>query len=146
MGSVINLEERRREKASQILKKENAGSVLGYCTDDTIAAWNHHFNRNQISEFLVSKLPQQARPESANTASIQDLNFLAEVESRLKIDVTVLAPGFTQFNPCGWMAQLKLDEKPLSSPEMTSETYARAFVILLYLHAAMELRKLGARA
>ena len=111
--------------------------------DDIIGDWQRFAVRNRLNEYIISKLPFFLKGPPS-TDYISDLNALSAIELKLDIKVALFWPGTTTANPIGWIAGFHKDGKIFTTPaDMSSEGYARALNILLYMGLENQLRSLS---
>jgi hypothetical protein len=112
-------------------------------TEDILGEWQERAIKNQLNEFIVSKIPSYARglPDSDH---VNDLNVISNIEQKLEMKVALFYPGCTPANPYGWMAAFHRGKDVFTTPpEMASEANARALNILLCLSLDFHLKALG---
>lgn len=128
---------------SQPVKLRTNNEIYQDVFDETVDEWQVYASKNRLNEYFYSKLPAIAKLDSA-TNYINDLNNLSAVEQKLDMNVVVLSPGATQSNPLGWMVSFRLGRNVYStSPDLASESAARALAILLFLKFNRTMETLG---
>lgn len=64
---------------------------------------------------------------------LEDLNILSKIETMIGLKTVIFSPTQTEVNPVGWLVAFNMVDCMFSSPEMNTESKARAFSILLFL-------------
>lgn len=118
-------------------------SVFYDVYEDVIGDWQRHAVRNRLNEYIISKLPSFLRivPNADYTS---DLNALAAIELKLEMKISLFWPGGTSANPYGWIGGFHKNGKIFTTPaDMSSEAYARALNIILYLTFEHQMKTLS---
>lgn len=128
---------------SQTAKLRTNNEVFQDVFDEVIGEWQVYATRNRLNEFIHSKLPAKARMESG-ADYLNDLNVISAVEQKLEMRVVMLYPGATLSNPYGWLVSFHVGKNVYStSPDMASESSARALAVLLFLKFQWTMETLG---
>lgn len=113
------------------------------CFDDVIGEWQASAAKNQLSNYIASKLPV-ACVAPLGTDYVNDLNVISNIEQKLEMRASVFYPTTTHANQHGWMATFHLGKEIFSTPaDMASEANARALLIVLYLRFQAVMKSLG---
>ena len=111
--------------------------------DEIITEWQMFAAKNRLSEYISSKIPPKAKSED-NADYFNDLNVLSKVEVKLDMRPVIFCPTATSTNPYGWMVSFHVGKQVYStSPDMATESSARALAILLFLKFSRTLESLG---
>lgn len=139
MADVINLGDHRKSKTPK-RPEPSIEEMAAWCVDEIMPQWEKFSHANRLIDFIKQSIPQYARD---NVNYLQDLNSIADLESKIGIHVQVLSPGFNEAHPHGWVVAFRLNGKIIGTPWMASEAHARAFCVLLYLKLRRELTDAG---
>ena len=111
--------------------------------DEVVADWQSYASKNRLNEYIASKIPPKAKLDSS-TDYFNDLNAISKVEQKLDIKSVIFCPTVTMTNPYGWMVSFHVGKQVYStSPDMATESAARAFAVLLFLKFTRTLDSLG---
>jgi hypothetical protein len=99
-------------------------------SDELMDEWERMVKVGRINEFFRDKLGAYAH-EGVNY--INSLDELSKLEIRLGVQPMVFFPETAFKEQLGWIVQLRYGELMARTPELASETSARAFGILLHL-------------
>jgi hypothetical protein len=122
MGDVVELSSWRP-------KKPTIEELAVKSTELILADWERFAKINRLNDYFKNSLSSIAKDESYLT----DLNALAVMELKMGIWPVVYFPNTTNPRQHGWVVTFELGKVKISTPEMATETYARAFAILLFL-------------
>ena len=153
-GKVIDLNTVRAAKQGQSTTKTSKSSraavrsiitnqdVLKNVYDDIIDDWQAAAVRNKLSDFIRNKLPAHVHG-AASADYVNDLNTIAHVETKLNMKIAIFSPEVTPGNSHGWLVGFHRGTEVFSGPsEMVTESYARAFNLLLFVGLEAQLKKL----
>ncbi len=125
-----------------VVEKSNR-EIYADVFEDVLGEWQRSALRDQLNEYIASKLPPKFRKGTVPNY-VNDLDRLSKLEQKLGISVTVFGPGGTTSNPIGFMAAFQRgDELYATSPDMASESSARAMNIVLCLSFDKTLKSLN---
>lgn len=132
MGEVVDLASRRA-------KKPTWEELSVKAIDLILTDWERFAKINRLNDFFKSTLSSVAKDESYLT----DLNALAVLELKMGVWPMVFFPNTLSPKQHGWVVSFELGGFKVSTPEMATETYARAFAILLFLKLKHDALALG---
>lgn len=139
MADVIDFSDWRRKKQEEQAEKLSS-ELVTHCVAEISDAWERSARNNKLNDFFISSVPTWTRSE---LNYVNDLNALSSIESKIHLDVIVAAPATLDPEALGWAAGFTFMGDVVSTPEMVSEAYARAFNILLFLKLQRELKKIN---
>lgn len=119
-------------------KQKNPGPIvtLEQVAQDTIEGllddWEKMARKNKLNAFFISALPNFI-DQQTKTNFMSDLNAIASVEKNLGLMLSVRAPGSIDVEQFGWVAQFRIENLEIDTPDMAAEEYARCFAILAYV-------------
>lgn len=133
----------KKTAPSQTTKLKTNNEVFQDVFDEVIGEWQMYATKNRLNEYIHSKLPPKARMD-ATSDYLNDLNVISAVEQKLEMKVVMLYPGATLSNPYGWLVSFHVGKNVYStSPDMASESSARALAVLLFLKFHWTMDTLG---
>lgn len=127
MNNVIDISSRRKKSIQEL-------SI--FCIEEISKNWEYYAKNNRLNDYFISNTPNWGQE---NINYLYDLNALSNIEQKIKLEPNICAPGFENVNSLGWVASFKMNEIILITPFMPAETYARAFLILLFLKLKREI-------
>jgi hypothetical protein len=136
MADVISFADHRKTP----LEKPTVQELIEFVTEEITGHWEKFASNNRLNEYFIQCTPSWSR---AKVNYLQDLNALAGIEQKIKLEPQIIAPGFGIDNPLGWVAAFRLNGEVVATPYMLSEPYARCFNILLFLKLGRELQQHG---
>ena len=154
MSNIISFQSAKRKKGNAEVPNKNTGQaqptklktnyeVFQDVFDEVIGEWQAYAAKNRLNEYIHSKLPPKAKVDSS-ADYLNDLNVISAVERKLEMRVVMLYPGATLSNPYGWLVSFHVGKNVYStSPDMASESSARALAILLFLKFHLTMETLG---
>ena len=132
MGTVTNIADYRKV----VSLKPTLEQLIERATDEIKEQWQKFACNNRLNDYFL----QRTSPWSqASTNYLENLNAVAVLEQKVKLEVQVVAPGFGY--QIGWVAAFRLNGILIVTPFMPSEAYARCFNILLFLKLWRELQQ-----
>jgi len=143
MTDVVDLASYRGKKKPPVKSEKTlALGTFSDCFDDVTSSWQKAVLHNNLNQYFLNSLPKQKIPDPIGTKDyVNDLNFLSALERHLGMTVVIFYPAASNNNPVGWIAGFQHTTQAFSTPEMASESYARAFNILLFLQFKEEIQK-----
>lgn len=118
--------------------KLELSQVIELATDELLEDWNRMVRVNRINEFIRSLLPQSTNSEVNYTS---DLNAVSKLELNFGLSPMIYFPGTAYKEQLGWIVQLAYDDQMIRTPELASESSARAFAVLLFLKVRTALNR-----
>jgi hypothetical protein len=128
MGNVVSLSTYRKKivKVKYVPTEDDEFKLL---LEGLTSQWAYHHNKNNLNSFIAGKLQIEEQP------FVEDLNLVAELEADTNLTVCVTAP--TYIDNDGWQSNFIFDDIVYSTIELSTESRARLFGVLLF-HAVME--------
>ena len=120
-GNNINAKLRFVNVAQSVIKE-----VIGKTDEE----FRNHFNKTLPDEVVKDF----NRKKISLDDSLADLNILSKIERMIGMNPVIFSPTCTDANCTGWISGFYESGCMFSSPEMESETKARAFAVLLFLN------------
>lgn len=136
--SVIDIQEYKKKlqnKSSPDLK-----SIFIGVADELIVTWEYFAKKKAINDLLIDEFKLDEKKDYLN-----DLNSLAELEKKIGLVHACFAPYSLHKAQTGYVAGFNLGEESFAGPEMMSESYARAFNILLFSYFKKALKDTGSK-
>lgn len=131
MADIIDFTSRRQEKAS-VQKKQTVQELNIAATSLIISDWEKMARSNRLNDYFKQCLPSVIASSDGQNY-LGDLNSLSKLETNMSVAPMVFAPGTIPSAAHGWIAQYRIGAHIISTPEMYTEPYARAFGLLLFL-------------
>lgn len=133
----------KKEKSSVLVNAKTNFEIFQDTQEDVLGEWQHYAARNQLNDYIASKLPSMAKgPKGSNY--VGDLNVLSNIEQKLDMKVAMFYPGASYSNTVGWLAAFHRGKEIFSTPpDMASEGYARAMNIVLHVTFEYHMKTLG---
>lgn len=128
MADIINLADRRR-KAPPSLEE-----LIGQAVDSIMADWERFAKVNRLNDYFIESA---AAWTEAGTNYLSDLNAISSIEGRIGLLPLLRAPISRE--QLGWQASFYIRSGKVHTPDMSFETYARCFNILLFLKLRRDL-------
>lgn len=111
-----------------------ADEIIQHVLGKTDFEFFQFFKKNLPNEVIEDfKYRNFAFRSGFDSTSIEDLNFLSQVERMIGLNAVIFSPTCSDANMTGWIAVFNMADCTFSSPEMNTEAKARAFSILLFL-------------
>jgi hypothetical protein len=124
--SVIDIQEYKK-KLKQNKSTLDIKSIFINVADELIVTWEYFAKRKAINELLIDELKLDEKKDYLN-----DLNNIADLEKKIGIVYVCFSPRSLHKDQTGYVAGFSIDDESFAGPEMISESYARAFNILLF--------------
>ena len=122
-----------RKDDGTVVKVLTIGEIYQEVFEQVVDDWRKFAVKNRLNEFIISKIPDPNK-SLVDIDYTCDLNALSALEQKFNIKVSLFWPECTSANPYGWIAGFHKDGVIFTTPsDMSSEAYARALNILLYL-------------
>ena len=132
-----------RDGDETIAKDKTNAEIFQEVVEDILGDWQRHAIKNQLNEYVASKLPSHIRGPLGSDY-VNDLNACAAVEQRIGMKISIFMPGCIPQNPIGWLVAFHRNNEIFSTPaDMVSEANARALNILLYMNFEFHMKSLG---
>lgn len=133
--SVIDIQEYKKKFQKSVLSHDDKLKVYASVADELIVSWDYFARKKALNDLMIDEFNITEKKDYVN-----DLNNLAELERIVGLVTAVFSPYTLSKIQSGYVAGFTLDEESFATPEMTSESYARAFNLLLfsYLKKALE--------
>jgi hypothetical protein len=133
---------RTKKQPPDVFAKTNM-DIFKEVTDDVLGEWSRAAARDQLNEYIGSKIPAKARLKT-DAEYIKNLNALSMIEQKLDMKVALFYPGCTAANPIGWMAAFHRGKEVFTTvPDMASEGHARSMNLVLSIAFLATLKSLG---
>jgi hypothetical protein len=128
MADVINMDDMRKKKSSQVPKP--ASEVAAFCSSDVMHNWEKYAKRNCLNEYFITNASVYTKPGINYLSNIGEIVY---VERMLKMQPVIYAPGIINQQQIGWRAGFKFEDILVETPDMASEEYARCCNVLIWL-------------
>lgn len=128
MSNVINMADFRKSEPVPIeqLVEEAAKTV-----EEILYDWEKMAKNNRLNEYFCSTAPSIMKE---GVGYLYDLNELSRIEHIIQLSPTILGPGTITTSQWGWVVRFTVKEPwQVSTPQLPSETHARAFAIILFM-------------
>lgn len=128
--SVINIQEYKKK-----IQKQDLSKVYISIIDELVVSWDYFSRKKALNELIIDEFKIKEKKDYIN-----DLNNLAELERTVGLVTSVFSPCALNKMQNGYVSGFTLNDESFVTPEMTSESFARAFNLLLfsYLKKALE--------
>lgn len=135
MADIIDFKPRQKPA----LEKPSIERLSSDSVEEITAQWEKSASNNRLNEYFTLYTPAWSQP---GVNYLDDLTALSVVEQKIGLEPQIIAPGFGIDNPLGWVAAFRMNGIIVATPFMMSETYARAFNVLLFLKLKREMTAL----
>lgn len=135
--SVISIQEYKKKLQKTVLSHDDKLKIYADVADELIVSWDYFARKKALNELIINEFGLEAKQDYVN-----DLINLAELERKVGLATAVFAPYTLNKMQGGYVAGFTLDEDSFATPEMTSESYARAFNLLLYSYLSKALKQI----
>jgi hypothetical protein len=102
-----------------------------------LESWKEFAIGDNLNKFVMSHFKDRLIDRTLNYTS--DLNAVSKLEQHIKLYPIILGPGTTPSTSIGWSAGFFMKGLLITTPEFSSEVYARCFGLLLF--AALSKRR-----
>jgi hypothetical protein len=123
-------DEHFKNTKSAELQEEDLKHQYIQVSEILLEAWKEHAVGDNLNKFVMAHFQDRLIDRSANYTS--DLNSVTKLEQHLRLFPIVLGPGTTPSTPIGWSAGFFMKGLLITTPEFSSEVYARCFGLLLF--------------
>lgn len=96
-----------------------------------LEAWKDEAIGNNLNKFILSHFNDRLIDRTIDYTS--DLNGVSKLEQLLKLNPIILGPGTTPSTSIGWGSGFFMNGLLITTPEFSSEVYARCFGLLLFV-------------
>jgi hypothetical protein len=134
--NVINIADRFKKPVPKPTLEELAVT----CSEEIAENWQRFAKNNRLNDYFVQSVPSWT---SEGVNYLADLNAVSLIETKIKMTMSLHAPGSIDSAQLGWIADFKVGEMKVCTPFMPFEAYARCFNILLFLKLGREMTNNG---
>ena len=132
MANIIDFTAKKKQKDQPISPSVSMEQVAQDTIEGLIDDWETMARKNKLNAFFISALPSFI-DQKTKTNFMSDLNAIASLEKNLNLMLSIRAPGMIEPEQFGWVAQFKIGDYEIDTPDMAAEEYARCFAILSYV-------------
>lgn len=101
-------------------------------TASLLELWKERVVDNSLNDFVISTLQEKYLIDKTLKYS-SDLNAISKLEKHVGLNPIVIGPGSSPANPIGWSSAFYFRGLLMSTPEFSTEVYARCFNMLLFI-------------
>lgn len=95
-----------------------------------LEAWKEHAVGDNLNKFIMAHFKDRLIDRTVNYTT--NLNAISKLETHIKLCPIILGPGTTPSTSIGWSAGFFMKGLLITTPEFSSEAYARCFGLLLF--------------
>lgn len=142
MADIIDFTAKKKQKeqptAPVVSMEQLVQDTIEGLTDD----WERMARKNKLNAFFISALPSFI-DQKTKTNFMSDLNAIASLEKNMHLMLSIRAPGSIEPEQLGWVAQFRIGDYEIDTPDMAAEEYARCFAILSYVTIKYNAQSVG---
>jgi hypothetical protein len=126
MGKVTSLADFRNKRPKLKIGIQTQEEAFAEASEGLFSMWMFHSEQDSLNAFISERLEEKDW--------LNDRNAIAEMESSIPFEYSIMSPGYTFDNLLGWKASFVWSgETKFETPVLASETRARVYCVLLYL-------------
>lgn len=142
MADIIDFTAKKKQKQQPAGPAVSMEQLVQDTIEGLIDDWERMARKNKLNAFFISALPSFIDQET-KTNFMSDLNAIAALEKNLNLMLSIRAPGMIDPEQFGWVAQFRLGDYEVDTPDMAAEEYARCFAILAYVTTKYNAQSVG---